>query len=99
MASTAQVLANRDNARHSTGPRTPEGKARCSQNASKHGLTSKYLVVRPDEQEEFDALSSGLLEELAPHGTTESIVFADLLHAAWNMQRFRRLEAELFSGE
>src|SRR5690349_10449345 len=31
---------NRQNAQHSTGPRTPEGKSRASQNARKHNLTS-----------------------------------------------------------
>ena len=33
MATAAQIQANRANAQNSTGPRTPEGKARVSQNA------------------------------------------------------------------
>lgn len=37
-ASAARRLANRRNARASTGPRTARGKARVAQNARKHGL-------------------------------------------------------------
>ena len=39
MNSAFRIAANRHNAQKSTGPRTPEGKARSSQNARKHDLT------------------------------------------------------------
>jgi len=94
MATPAQIIANQQNAQSSTGPRTPEGKARVSQNAIKHGLTSKHLIIREDEQEEFTALQSSLLAELAPEGAIETVTFHDLMHAAWNLHRLRRMEAE-----
>ena len=98
MASAAQINANQANAQHSTGPNTDEGKARVSQNALRHGLTARHLVIRDDEHEEFAALQNALSEELAPQGAMEAIVFQELLHAAWNLQRFRRIEAEVSRG-
>jgi len=98
MASPAQIAANRGNALHSSGPVTPEGKARVAQNAIKHGLTAKNLVVRADEREEFESLRDSLTAELAPQGAIETLTFNQLLHAAWNLQRFRRVEVEVSTG-
>ena len=96
MATHAQTLANRQNARHSTGPVTADGKSRSAQNSWKHGLTARELIVRDDEREEFETLSAGLVAELRPSGALEEVIFNQLLHAAWNQHRLRRLEAELF---
>ena len=98
MASSAQINANQSNAQHSTGPCTAEGKARVSQNALRHGLTARHLVIRDDEQEEFAVLRDSLSQELDPQGAVENIAFHELLHAAWNLHRFRRIEAEASLG-
>ena len=98
MASPAQIIANQANSQHSTGPRTAAGKARVSRNAIRHGLTARHLVIREDEHEQFAALESSLATELDPQGALETITFQELLHAAWNLQRFRRIEAEVSTG-
>jgi hypothetical protein len=97
MATIAQIKANQVNATRSTGPVTPEGKSRVAKNAIRHGLTAKHLVVCDDEREEFEALQQSLLDEIDPQGAVETITFHELLHAAWNLHRFRRIEAELAS--
>ena len=43
--SPEQLAANRVNAGKSTGPRTPQGKARSTQNARKHGFTASTFAV------------------------------------------------------
>jgi hypothetical protein len=98
MASAAQISANQSNAQHSTGPRTLEGKQQVSKNAVRHGLTARHPVVRDDEREAFAALRDGLTAELDPQGAVEEVVFQQILLAAWNLQRFSRLEAEASTG-
>ena len=98
MSSTPQLTANQANAQHSTGPRTDEGKARVSQNALRHGLTARHLVIRDDEREEYADLLNSLSSELDPQGAVETVAFHELLHAAWSLHRFRRIEAEASRG-
>ena len=98
MATQAQIDANRVNARHSTGPRTEEGKARSSRNALKHGLNSTEFFVRGDEQEDFAALRDSLAEEILPKTAIERQLFHNALHAAWSLHRVRRMEADLLGA-
>jgi hypothetical protein len=53
MATEAQINANRANARKSTGPRTPEGKAVVSQNAVTHGFLARETVIHGEDQSQF----------------------------------------------
>lgn len=74
--SDAQLAANRANAQRSTGPRTPQGKARSSLNAMKHGIYARReLAIEngpfdedPDEVSEFLRES---VEALAPRDVLE----------------------------
>ncbi len=95
MSSQSQIEANRANAQLSTGPRSPEGKAASSQNARTHGLTSKDLVILPHEQDDFLNFQIEFTGQIKPIGALELTAFDNLLHAAWNMRRIRRLEAQL----
>ena len=74
MATEAQVVANRSNARKSTGPRTAEGKAAVAQNAVKHGLSGRLDVIKGEDQGEFDLQRKAMLGELAPVGMMESML-------------------------
>jgi hypothetical protein len=98
MATQSQITANQANAQLSTGPTSAEGKARVAQNAIKHGLTAKNLTVPDDLREEFEALREDFLAQFTPQGAAEMTTFNDLVHAAWNLHRYRQLEAEASLG-
>ena len=96
--STVRQHANALNARLSTGPRTPEGKAVSSQNARKHGLSAKDLVIGPEDRAEFDELLAEFQSDVAPRGALQQTLFDELVAAAWNLRRIRRMETELCVG-
>jgi hypothetical protein len=96
--SPTRLAANAANAQHSTGPRTPEGQARSSQNARTHGLTARHLIVTPDDREEFDELLNAYQTEVNPQGAAQQTLFEELVEAAWNLRRVRRTETKLCSN-
>ncbi len=60
----------------STGPTTPRGKARSSQNAAKHWIESGRIL--PGEQQEAAILRNGFTEDFKPQGLIEHEVIDDL---------------------
>ena len=96
MASTAQVLANRLNAQKSTGPRTPEGKAVISQNAVRHGLLAREVVIKGEDPGEFEFYRDQMLGELAPAGSVESVLAERVVSLSWRLQRAERLQGAAF---
>jgi hypothetical protein len=93
--SPAHQAANAANAQLSSGPRTAEGKARSSQNARTHGLTAAQLLIPAEDREEFDQLHDQLQADIRPQGALQEILFEQVISAAWNLRRIRRMEAQL----
>ena len=74
MTTERQVAANRVNASRSTGPRTPEGKARVALNAIKHGLFSRESLVKGESQVDLLDFGKRLRAQLAPVGELELLL-------------------------
>ena len=55
-----------------TGPTTPEGKARSSQNAIKHGFYSSALVVADEMLANWQAFLDAFVESLHPESCVEA---------------------------
>src|SRR6185436_12475157 len=97
MSREKQNEANRRNARSSTGPRTPAGKARSSLNALKHGLTAAQVLVPSEDTDDFNAHADSLRDRFAPVDAFESILVEQIIVAAWRLRRSRILETLVFT--
>jgi len=107
--SDKQFAANRRNASRSTGPKTAEGKARSSQNATRHGLLSRNAVItasdcvpsdrRPsvvESQEDFDLHLERLRESLKPATEIEDLLVQQIAVCYWKMARHGRMDKQLY---
>ena len=97
--SDKQLAANRANAQKSTGPRTPEGRARSAQNARKHGFTaSTFSVVRLEALDEVDRLKADLIAVYQPVNSQELFAIERIALAQHDLLRVSRLEVGLFTA-
>ena len=92
MTTNAQIRANRNNAKNSTGPRTEEGKNRVSQNALKHGLLARDTVLPGEDPADFDSQLSALEDDIQPANSLEFELVRQIADAQWRMRRLTRLE-------
>ncbi len=99
MTSDAQRAANRRNAQHSTGPKTPEGKAASSLNALRHGLCSKQLILFDEKEEDFDGFLGDLIADYAPADLPEAILVERIAVTHWRLRRVWRAEAAAFTDD
>jgi hypothetical protein len=93
----AQLTANRENAQHSTGPRTAEGRKRSSLNAFRHGLTGQIVIHTPEDEEAFKKHCDGIREALAPVGALEIDLAQAIAEDRWRLNRARALENSIFA--
>lgn len=98
MASEAQLVANRRNAQHSTGPRTDAGKTVVAQNGIRHGLTAHQDVIGSESQAQFDRYRQRMLGELAPAGSVELELAERIVSLSWRLRRAGRIQNEAFDA-
>ena len=92
MATKAQIAANRRNAQRSTGPKTPEGKARSAQNALKHGIRAQAIIssqieLLNEDAQEFADLVQSLVDDLQPKGAVEEMCVETIAISLWRLRR------------
>ena len=92
MTTESQIKANRNNAKKSTGPKTPEGKATSAQNATTHGLTASSDIIKGESQEQFDAHKHRFLECLNPRNAVEDFLADRVVSLAWRLKRAERIQ-------
>ena len=99
MITPKQLQANRRNALKSTGPKTPEGKAKVSRNATKHGLLSKLRVLPGlESQEQWNQHWERTLADLRPVGYLEQMLAERIALLLWRLGRVARYERDTASA-
>jgi len=99
MTSERQVETNRQNAKKSTGPRTPTGKAVVALKGMKHGLLSRECLIKGESETDLIAFGKRLRTQLAPVGELELLLVDRVVSTAWRLRRLVAVEKLLFDCE
>lgn len=99
--SPRKLEANRRNAKRSTGPKTPDGKAKSSQNAITHGIFAKQFFsgAAPETLKEMEELAAGIWAHYQPVGTIEEILAEKLCIEAARYGRVLNIEQHELARE
>ena len=90
--SEAQLAANRANALLSTGP-SPASFAKTSQNALKHGLTGRAVVLPGEDAALYEARMLAYQQEFQPVGPEETELLQSIIDVRWRLGRIPGLES------
>jgi hypothetical protein len=93
MTSVRQRAANKANAKRSTGPRSPKGKARSRLNSQKHGLTAEHILIHGEDASECKMFATEIIENLMPVGRLEQALTERVAALLWRLNRVSLFEA------
>ena len=96
MRTTKQIAANKANAQHSTGPQSQAAKAAVHHNATRHGLTSKQLIIPGEDPAAFESLEADLINSYHPANLHEQILITKIAENLWRPLRVRGIETTTF---
>jgi hypothetical protein len=111
MTSPQQLTANRANGleeaavlsepktqkRISTGPTSPEGKAKVSHNALKTGLTGRTVLLPGDDVAAYQAHTERVLAQYAPETDEEKRLAQSIVDTLWRLERIPALETGIYA--
>jgi len=96
--SAARLAANRANAAKSTGPRTPQGKAKAAMNALKHGLTASAPTLQHEDPQTYATLEQSLLADLSPQTPLELILANRIVLLTHKLTRAAQADTHLLDS-
>jgi hypothetical protein len=97
MTSEKQLAANRANSQLSTGPTSPEGKAKISHNAVKTGLTGRTVLLPSDDVAAYQVHVERIVKQFAPETDEERRLSQSLADTLWRLDRIPALEAGIYA--
>ena len=90
--SEAQLSANRENSKLSTGPITLEGNAVSSRNALKTGLTGHTVLLATDDAGQYDRQLNAAIARFKPATEEEHNLVQSIVDSRWRLTRIQRIE-------
>jgi len=95
--SDARLAANRANAQLSTGPTSPDGKAKSSLNAVRTGLTGRTVLLPGDDAALYEAHVSNFMQRHQPANDEEHNLVQSLADTEWRLLRIPSLEMGIYA--
>src|SRR6266567_2445342 len=96
-SSNNRAETNRENAKHSTGPRTEAGKQRSSLNALRHGLTGQTIVLPSDDLAAYERHCKGFHDQYQPKNPTEVQLTQTVADLSWRLNRATAIETNMLA--
>src|ERR1700678_2582366 len=99
MSSLRRVQSSKATGALSKGPSTPAGKRNSSQNAIRHGLCAKCIVVEGESRENFLILLQQHVDRFRPAGEVEFGMIEEMCASYWRQRRAWSLETAMFNKQ
>jgi hypothetical protein len=93
--SEAQKQASRENGKLSRGPVTPAGKRRSSQNALRHGLCAKVIVLDNERKGNYLEILSEFSDRFKPQDSFDKSLVEDMAASHWRMRRAMAVQTNI----
>jgi hypothetical protein len=93
MTTEAQIKANQENAKRSTGPTSLEGKNKSSLNAMTHGVFAKIPILPGEDNVAMTYLADALTQAYMPQDAMELMLVERIIMATFRQIRLREAEA------
>lgn len=94
--SQKQHQANRQNAQHSTGPKTPEGKAAIRFNALTYGLRTRATITPDENAADYSRLWDEMEADWQPQNRTERCYLETMVTSQWLLARVAASEQKVY---
>jgi hypothetical protein len=99
MPKLTKAESSRINGAKSRGPKTPQGRANSSMNATTHGLTAKTLILQNESQADFLEMLNAYIDVLRPANAMELETVSDIAAARWRLRRMWRYQTAILDLE
>ena len=97
MASPAQILANRENAQTSSGPKTTTGKQAPAATRSGTDSPARRSSYPAKIRSAYEELLRGMHQSYAPANEAERVLVDQIAANAWRLMRAQRVETAFFA--